>query len=253
MIFYFDGDFAKEYGVDEAIIYSHLCYWVTKNKANDKHFYDGYTWTYNSHKAFAELFPFWSRSKIQRVISSLEEKGLVIKGNYNQLPYDRTTWYALPKFTPSIAQNRTTHYSELNCPLFENEQPIPNNYQITNQITNVKKEKNNKKKKTQHGFSDIFSAYTANADLIDVLYSFLEMRNTLKPKPTVKAMQLVLNKLDKITPDDSVKIQILENSIMHGWKGELPLKTQQGERVNEPTYRIDQEGNKRDEFGCLIL
>ena len=90
-------------------------------------------------------------------------------------------------------------------------------------------------------------------DLVDALYSFLEMRNTLKPKPTVKAMQLVLNKLDKITSDDSVKIQILENSIMNGWKGVFPLKTQQGERVNEPTYRIDQEGNKRDEFGCLIL
>ena len=85
------------------------------------------------------------------------------------------------------------------------------------------------------------------------LFSILEMRNTLKPKPTVKAMQLVLNKLDKITSDDSVKIQILENSIMHGWKGVFPLKTQQGERVNEPTYRIDPEGNKRDEFGCLIL
>ena len=113
MIFYFDGEFAKEHGVDEAILYNYLCYWVTKNKANDKHFYDGFTWTYNSHKAFGELFPFWSRSKIQRIISSLEEKGFVIKGNYNQLPYDRTTWYALPKFAPSIVQNCTTHCSDL--------------------------------------------------------------------------------------------------------------------------------------------
>ena len=254
MIFYFDGDFAKEHGVDEAILYNYLCYWVTKNKANDKHFYDGFTWTYNSHKAFGELFPFWSRSKIQRIISSLEEKGFVIKGNYNQLPYDRTTWYALPKFAPSIVQNCTTHCSDLGNGVSKNEQPIPNYYQNTKQITNIKKEKNNKKKKIQNDFSDIFSSYTANADLIDVLYSFLEMRNTLKPKPTVKAMQLVLNKLDKITSDDSIKIQILENSIMHGWKGVFPLKTtQQGEQVNEPTYRIDQEGNKRDEFGCLIL
>ena len=93
MNFNFDGEFAKEHGVDEAIMYTYFSYWIAKNKANDKHFYEGYTWTYNSQKALTELFPFWNRAKIQRIIASLENQGLVIKGNYNQLAYDRTTWY----------------------------------------------------------------------------------------------------------------------------------------------------------------
>ena len=136
MNFSFDGDFAKEHGVNEAIMYQYFSYWIAKNKANDKHFYDGYTWTYNSQKALTELFPFWNRAKIQRIISSLENQGLLIKGNYNQLAYDRTTWYALPKFEQSVVQNQTVNCSDLNNERFRNEQPIPINYQLTKQLTN---------------------------------------------------------------------------------------------------------------------
>ena len=136
MNFSFDVDFAKEHGVNEAIMYQYFSYWIAKNKANDKHFYDGYTWTYNSQKALTELFPFWNRAKIQRIISSLENQGLLIKGNYNQLAYDRTTWYALPKFEQSVVQNQTVNCSDLNNERFRNEQPIPINYQLTKQLTN---------------------------------------------------------------------------------------------------------------------
>ena len=140
MNFSFDGEFAKEHGVNEAIMYQYFSYWIAKNKANDKHFYDGYTWTYNSQKALTELFPFWNRAKIQRIISSLENQGLLIKGNYNQLAYDRTTWYALPKFEQSVVQNQTVNCSDLNNERFKNEQPIPINYQLTKQLTTENKD-----------------------------------------------------------------------------------------------------------------
>ena len=140
MNFSFDGEFAKEHGVNEAIMYQYFSYWIAKNKANDKHFYDGYTWTYNSQKALTELFPFWNRAKIQRIISSLENQGLLIKGNYNQLSYDRTTWYALPKFEQSVVQNQTVNCSDLNNERFKNEQPIPINYQLTKQLTTENKD-----------------------------------------------------------------------------------------------------------------
>lgn len=140
MNFSFDGDFAKEHGVDEAIMYTYFSYWIAKNKANDKHFHDGHTWTYNSQKALTELFPFWNRSKIQRIISSLENQGLLIKGNYNQLAYDRTTWYALPKFERSMVQNQTVNCSDLNKTSFKDEQPIPINYQLTKQLTTENKD-----------------------------------------------------------------------------------------------------------------
>lgn len=245
---------AVHIGLNEAIILQQVHYWLLKSDKLE----DGRKWTYNSYESWREQFPFWSVATIKRTISSLEKQELLISGNHNKAAFDKTKWYTLnyskiQSMTNRLAQNDPTNVSNCTNDEVRLTQPIPKTTTKTNTKT-LLEEKNNKKKKIQNDFSDIFSSYTANADLVDALYSFLEMRNTLKPKPTVKAMQLVLNKLDKITSDDSVKIQILENSIMHGWKGVFPLKTtQQGERVNEPTYRIDQEGNKRDEFGCLIL
>lgn len=46
-------------------------------------------------KAFAELFPFWTEKQIRRMIRKLEDCGALLVGNYNDLPFDRTQWYAL--------------------------------------------------------------------------------------------------------------------------------------------------------------
>ena len=94
MIYCFDADIAKEYSVDEAIMITNFQFWIAKNKANGKHFYDGRHWTYGSSQAFVELFPFWNRRHIELILSKLIEKGVIIKGNYNPNTYDRTLWYA---------------------------------------------------------------------------------------------------------------------------------------------------------------
>ena len=57
MFYCFDCDVAKEYGIAEAVIIWHFQFWLIKNRANGEHFYDGQYWTYNSIKAFQELFP----------------------------------------------------------------------------------------------------------------------------------------------------------------------------------------------------
>ncbi|MDE5978198.1 MAG: DnaD domain protein [Turicibacter sp.] len=129
--FSFDGDIAREYGVEEAILYQFFLFWIKKNIANNKHQYDGHTWTYNSQQALTDLFPFWNRKKIQRLLKSMEDKGLLIKGNYNQLSYDRTTWYALPKYEQSIGQKRTMGGPKMDNGLSESDQPIPVNYHLT--------------------------------------------------------------------------------------------------------------------------
>jgi hypothetical protein len=121
MIYSFDTDLAKEIGLSEAIFVNNLVYWLKKNKANNKHIYDGRVWTYNSRKAYAELFEFWSESQIKRIIGSLVEQGVVLVGNYNTNPYDHTNWYALsdeyiqligrhetPDWTKSSDHNRYT-------------------------------------------------------------------------------------------------------------------------------------------------
>ena len=94
MEYSFNTEHAEKYGVPEAIIIRNLMYWVAKNKANAVNEYDGDTYTYNSVKAFNELFPFWSERQISRILKSLQEQNVIKSGNYNKAKYDRTKWYA---------------------------------------------------------------------------------------------------------------------------------------------------------------
>ena len=91
----FDIKIAKEYGIEEAIILKNIYFWIQKNTANEKHFYDGKYWTYNSKKAFSELFPYMTENKIRYALDNLKKNGLIETGNYNESSYDRTLWYTL--------------------------------------------------------------------------------------------------------------------------------------------------------------
>lgn len=95
MIHSFDIEEAQKYGVNSAVILHNLRFWIAKNKANDKHFYDGQYWTYNSVKAFAELFPYLSEKQIRSSLDKLEELQVIKSGEYNSAAHDRTKWYCL--------------------------------------------------------------------------------------------------------------------------------------------------------------
>lgn len=87
---------AEKYGVSEAIILYNIRYWITINRANRENIHDGRVWTYNSARAFSELFPYFSADKIRRYLDNLEADGALIIGNYNKRAGDRTKWYSLP-------------------------------------------------------------------------------------------------------------------------------------------------------------
>lgn len=95
MDYSFNGEIARLYGVDEAVFIHNLYWWIAKNEANGRHYHDGRSWTYNSMKAFTELFPFWTEKQVRRIIGKLEGCGALLVGNFNPLPFDRTQWYAL--------------------------------------------------------------------------------------------------------------------------------------------------------------
>lgn len=104
MDFTFNVEVAEKYGVSEAVFIQHIFFWTRKNEANDKHFYDGRYWTYNSIEAFVNLFPFWSKRQVRRIIDKLKASGAIYIGNFNQKSFDRTQWYALSDDVISICQ-----------------------------------------------------------------------------------------------------------------------------------------------------
>lgn len=125
----FNTAIAKECGMAAAVLFENIRYWIRKNAANNKHFYDGRYWTYNSNKAFAEQFDYLSPDQIYRAIAKLEAKGLLLGGNYNASPYDRTKWYALSDAAIayiSNIENAEADFANLQNGNSESPKPIPN-------------------------------------------------------------------------------------------------------------------------------
>jgi len=94
MLHSFDADMAARYGIAEAVLIQHLAFWIGKNMDAGRHDHDGRTWTYNTVKGFADLYPYLSEKQVRRVLDKLESEGVVVTGNYNKSGMDRTLWYA---------------------------------------------------------------------------------------------------------------------------------------------------------------
>lgn len=87
---------ACKLGIEKAILLQNLEFWIRKNIANDKHFYDGSHWTYNTASAFSELFPYLKSKTIARYLQELEQDSIILSSSkYNKDAFNRTKWYSL--------------------------------------------------------------------------------------------------------------------------------------------------------------
>ena len=121
----FDIEIAVKYGVNAAILLENLGYWIKQNEANQTNFYDGYYWTYNSRKAYREIFPYMSERQINTAFQKLIDYGLVITGNYNKSSYDRTLWYALTQKGKCILHFDIMDDDKISNGDSQNVRPIP--------------------------------------------------------------------------------------------------------------------------------
>ncbi len=152
MNYAFNVDIANIVGVEKAVLIENIAFWIKKNKANGRNEREGRFWTYNSSRAFAELFPFWTTSKIQRMLRTLEEDRYILSGTYNKVQYDRTKWYTITDeyieslygLNDAIVQNCTMENAKSTNGLSNNNQTIP--YINTNNKPDIKKEKNEQPK-----------------------------------------------------------------------------------------------------------
>lgn len=91
----FHVEHASKYGINAAVLLQNIHHWIGHNHANGTHFHDGRTWTYNSVRAFADLFPYLTAKQVRTALDLLVSEGVLLRGNYNAKPADRTTWFAL--------------------------------------------------------------------------------------------------------------------------------------------------------------
>ena len=100
--------------------------------------------------------------------------------------------------------------------------PITGHYIKHKRKTETKTEKEKCKKEKAPAFS--FSEYTENAELIEALEGFVEMRKRIKAPLTEHALSLLLKKLDGLGRSDAEKVEIVNQSVMNNWKGFFALK-----------------------------
>jgi hypothetical protein len=98
---------AVEYGTNESLFLSNICWWIEKNRANDRHFHEGRYWTYNSVAGFTELFPYFTAHQIQYLIGKLRKDSILLVGNFNKIGYDRTNWYSVSEEVMNIYLGKT--------------------------------------------------------------------------------------------------------------------------------------------------
>jgi hypothetical protein len=123
----FDEDVAKEYGVSPAVMIASIQRWIRRNRANEKHRHDDRTWTYNSWRSWAELFPFWTADQVRRILEKLIELKVLRVGNFNKTGFDRTTWYAFEdeeRWVP-FGKSAESHSAKMPNGNGEKAEPIP--------------------------------------------------------------------------------------------------------------------------------
>lgn len=221
----FNINVAKIYGINAAVLLKNIYFWIEKNRANGTNFYDGYYWTYNSKKAFAELFPYLNPRQIDYALQKLIDDGLIITGNYNKVAYDRTLWYAITKKGYSILQNcemDTTKSENANNDI---EEPIPYS-KPDNKLSNINTSKKESKKTAAASFDSLLDTYSkGNAEVRELLGEWLKVRKAKRAALTNKAIELNLKKLDHLAAESKMSVaDYLKEVICRGWQAFYVIK-----------------------------
>ena len=220
----FDPEIAKQVGVNAAVIYQNILWWAERNAANNKHYHEGFWWTYNSVTAFAELFPYLTSKQIRTALDRLEDHKLIASGSFNKSAYDRTKWYA-----PTCLIGKHDLPSGANEIDLKGE-PIP--------VIN-----------TDHKPDIIL--YNDHWLPLDAWNGWIDMRKKLKKPPTDRAIELALAKLEAMHQKGQDITEVLNRSTMNGWTDLYEIKETNNGKANRTGSNI-QRGSSGDGFTAVL-
>lgn len=109
---------------------------------------------------------------------------------------------------------------------------------------------NENKGSKPNGFSAVIDNYTDDVALKQSIKDFIEMRKKNKKNMTIKALELMLKKLDGLASDDFTKQKIIDQSIENCWQGIFPLKKQPSDCKPQVTGTNNQFLKMLNEMGA---
>lgn len=175
---------AADVGINAAVIFYNICYWVEENTANERNFINGEYWTYNTVNAFKTLFPEMSYEQVRNALRKLENAKYIKSAFLNEDTRDRTKWYTVVDKDKWITVNKCNcENSHMDCDNSQMERDestdVNNIYNNKNTDTDNKQPNNNQtdNKPTDNSHMD----KTLSNDNVEVKTSFSENRKKMSP------------------------------------------------------------------------
>lgn len=99
---------AADVGINAAVVFYNICFWVEENRANKRNFINGKYWTYNTVKALHTIFPEMTGKQIEYALKKLKDGGYIESAILSEDTRDRTNWYTVCDFKKWILHEEPT-------------------------------------------------------------------------------------------------------------------------------------------------
>ena len=235
----FDSRIAEKYSIEEAIVIANLYGWIKHNATNGKNYHEGRYWTYNSLAAFAKYFPFWSESKVKRVLIDLAGKTdskdtspkhepIIVKGNFNTSKFDRTVWYSFTDeffaYLKSLGYVLNEEKQEETLPFSESDQmdvpPTDDQYQLNNPYKKKKETKKDKSFLSKKEDADFFASLLTLGIDEDVALEWMRLRKKNDATNSERSFNLVKRAMGEVTKRLNITpTNVIEICLARGWYG----------------------------------
>lgn len=169
------------------------------------------------------------RMRVSRVLKDLENQGF-ITWIYKSNSRHKASIISLKNVTVNVTVNDTVNVtvddSNTNDLKAFNDTvnvTVDDTVNVTSS-KNISKNISNNNNNTEKGYDKIINTYTSDNELKCTIMEFIKMRKAIKKPMTDRALRLLLKNLDKLSGDDKLKIDILNQSILNSWQGIFPIK-----------------------------
>ncbi len=130
------------------------------------------------------------------------------------------------------------------------------NYGVFQVSETTKEPRKNRKKTTEKPQKDTNNnvnndnnvIYDDNAELNEAIISFVSFRENIKKPMTEHAIELLIGKLKKMTPDVKKQIEIINQSILNGWQGIFPLNEDSQQKKPKSQAKTTTKKNSFNNF-----
>lgn len=224
---------AMAIGLNEAIFLQQLHYWIGASRFVR----DGEKWVYNTYSDWLLQLKYMSLPTLKRTIKSLKDQKLVRVERFEKLRSNQVNFYSIDYETlaiisenieqaiDSIDQLKMSQSSSSICTngVAQNEpmdrvkmsQSLQENTQENTQESN--KKKSTKPRKPKFTFEEACAVQLPSGVNRDLWIAYIEMRQASKKLPTQKAIEMILDDLNKWGHEKAN--QSIQNSIKSNWVG----------------------------------